>query len=54
MPHYEYFCDACQSAFDVTITLHEHEEETMHCPLCGSENVHQLVSTFNAVTSKKS
>jgi putative FmdB family regulatory protein len=37
VPHYEYACDACQSSFDVTITLHEHEKEVMRCPQCGSE-----------------
>jgi putative FmdB family regulatory protein len=54
MPHYEFFCNACETTFDVTLTLREHEEEPMRCPQCGSEKVHQLVSAFSAVTSKKS
>jgi putative FmdB family regulatory protein len=54
MPHYEYYCDACETTFNATLTLREHEEERLRCPQCGSEKVRQLVSTFNAVTSKKS
>ncbi len=53
MPHYEYFCEACQKSFDLTITLKEHEEK-IKCPKCGSEKVEQLVSAFTCVTSKKS
>ena len=53
MPHYEYFCESCQKSFELALTLREHEEK-IQCPKCGSENVNQLVSTFTAVTSKKS
>lgn len=54
MPHYEYFCDACKTTFDVTRTVREHDQEPLRCPKCGSEKVNQLVSSFTAVTSKKS
>ena len=54
MPHYEYFCEDCQTTFDVTLTLREHDNEPMRCPQCGSEKVQQAVSTFTAVTSRKS
>jgi hypothetical protein len=30
------------------------EKASIHCPHCGSTRVHQLVSSFSAVTSKKS
>ncbi|HEY3927702.1 MAG TPA: zinc ribbon domain-containing protein [Candidatus Koribacter sp.] len=53
MPHYEYHCDACDKSFELTLTLHEHEEK-IKCPKCGSKKVQQLVSAFTAVTSKKS
>ena len=53
MPHYEYFCDACQKGFDLVLTLREHDQ-AVECPYCKSKDVHQLVSSFSAVTSKKS
>jgi putative FmdB family regulatory protein len=54
MPHYEYHCEKCETSFEMTLTLREHEQEPIKCPKCGSEEVHQLVSAFTAVTSKKS
>jgi|NGEPerStandDraft_6_1074524.scaffolds.fasta_scaffold06029_3 putative FmdB family regulatory protein len=50
MPVYEYFCVSCQKGFELALTLHEHDEEKIKCPKCGS----QMVSAFTAVTSKKS
>lgn len=54
MPHYEYFCEACDQSFEVVLTLREHDHDPVRCPKCGTENVRQLISTFTAVTSKKS
>ena len=54
MPVYEYFCVSCQKGFELALTLHEHDEEKIKCPKCGSQMVHQMVSAFTAVTSKKS
>ena len=54
MPVYDYYCEACQKEFETALTLHEHDEEKIKCPLCGSKNVHQLATAFTAVTSKKS
>lgn len=54
MPHYEYFCEDCKNAFELTLTLHEHEQEAVKCPKCGSQHVQQAYSAFTAVTSKKS
>ncbi len=53
MPRYEYHCEACDKSFELALTFREHDGK-IKCPKCGSKNVHQLVSTFTAVTSKKS
>lgn len=54
MPVYEYFCESCQNEFTSVLTVNQHEHETVPCPKCGSSQVHQMVSAFFAVTSKKS
>jgi putative FmdB family regulatory protein len=54
MPIYEYFCEACQKEFEKILSLHEHDEVKIVCPNCGTNNVHQVMTPFFAVTSKKS
>jgi putative FmdB family regulatory protein len=54
MPHYEFFCHACQKTFSKTLALVDYVEGEMRCPHCGSKNVEQRWSTFTAITSKKS
>jgi len=54
MPHYEFFCNACQKAFSKILTITEHDEEKITCPHCRSKNVEQRWSAFSAVTSRKS
>jgi putative FmdB family regulatory protein len=54
MPMYEYFCESCQKEFTSLQTLDEHDHEAVRCPQCGGDKVHQMVSSFFAVTSKKS
>jgi len=54
MPHYEYFCNACQKTFTMTLTMSEHDTGKTACPQCGSKDVEQRWSTFSAVTSRKS
>jgi len=53
MPHYEFFCNACQKAFSKILTITEHDEEKITRPH-GSKNVEQRWSPFSAVTSRKS
>jgi putative FmdB family regulatory protein len=53
MPHYEFFCNACQKTFSKILTISEHEKE-IACPHCGSKSIEQRWSAFSAVTSKKS
>lgn len=54
MPQYEFLCTACKKPFSTTLTLTEYEKGKIACPKCGSRKINQRVSTFFAVTSKKS
>ena len=54
MPHYEYFCKACNKTFSKTLSIAEHDVAKATCPHCGSPQVEQCWSAFSAVTSKKS
>ncbi len=54
MPKYEFVCTACKKSFVTTLPLSEYERGKITCPKCGSRKVNQRVSTFYAVTSKKS
>jgi putative FmdB family regulatory protein len=54
MRTYEFFCHGCAKPFSKTLTLKEYEEGTVVCPDCGSDDVEQRLSSFYAVTSKKS
>ena len=54
MPTYEFFCHACVKPFSKTLTLKEYEEGTVVCPDCGGDDVERRLSSFYAVTSKKS
>ncbi len=54
MPHYEFFCHACNKTFSKILALVDYEEGEVLCPQCGSKNVEQRWSAFSAITSKKS
>ncbi len=54
MPRYEYLCLDCKKPFEKILTVHEHEDEKIACPKCGSKNVEQQAAAFFAVTSRKS
>ena len=54
MPHYDFFCHACQRTFSKILTIAEHGKEKIKCPHCGSHKVEQRWAEFYAVTSKKS
>src|SRR5438094_10593393 len=53
MPHYDFFCHACQKTFSKILTIAEHGKEKIKCPHCGSNKVEQRWAEFYAVTSKK-
>ncbi len=54
MPVYEYLCPECHTAFEVILTLKEHERQEVICPKCGCKKVEQEAAEFFAVTSHKS
>ncbi len=54
MPQYEFTCKGCGKPFSKTLTLSEYEKGKLTCPKCGSRRIEQQVSSFFAVTSKKS
>jgi putative FmdB family regulatory protein len=54
MPQYEFLCKDCKKAFTKFLTIAAYDKETIVCPECGSRNVEQQLSSFYAVTSKKS
>jgi putative FmdB family regulatory protein len=54
MPHYEYFCQACNKKFSLILIVAEHDKDKIKCPKCGSSNVEQQWAAFYATTSKKS
>jgi putative FmdB family regulatory protein len=54
MPRYDFVCKGCKKPFSRTLTLSEYEKGKLICPKCGSRRVEQQVSSFYAITSKKS
>jgi putative FmdB family regulatory protein len=54
MPQYEYYCQDCKKAFEVVLTLEEHDKSKIKCPNCQGKNTQQEAAAFFAVTSKKS
>jgi putative FmdB family regulatory protein len=54
MPTYEYQCQECRKEFSLIMSIGEHGKKKPACPKCDSKKVQQQVSTFQAVTSKKS
>ena len=54
MPNYEYRCQACDRGFMMTMRVNEHDTAEVRCPHCKGTDVHQVFSSFVAMTSKKS
>jgi putative FmdB family regulatory protein len=54
MPIYEFICEKCRKAFTLAITISEYEKKAFRCPKCKSTRVKQQISSFQAITSKKS
>ena len=54
MSQYAFHCQDCDKEFTQHHHLADIDKAEIKCPHCGSKNVHQLVSAFSAVTSKKS
>jgi putative FmdB family regulatory protein len=54
MPLYEFFCDKCRKEVSMTLSISEREKGDATCPECGGRELHPLVGTFFAKTSRKS
>lgn len=54
MPVYEFICNACHHAFSHILKISEYEKEKFTCPKCKSRNVKRKISSFQAITTKKS
>jgi putative FmdB family regulatory protein len=54
MSQYVYHCQDCNVEFTQHLHISDLEKTAVKCPHCGSKRVGQLVSSFSAVTSKKS
>jgi putative FmdB family regulatory protein len=54
MPEYSYTCEACGKDFSVTLGIKEHDTAKVVCPGCSSPKVRQKITTFSAITKKKS
>src|SRR5205823_13640686 len=54
MPSYEYYCRHCDRTFTVHMSLKDHETEEVRCVHCQGTQVEQVLTSFVAVTSKKS
>jgi putative FmdB family regulatory protein len=54
MSQYAFHCEDCNKEFTQQHHISDVDKAEIKCPNCGGKNVHQLVSAFSAVTSKKS
>jgi putative FmdB family regulatory protein len=54
MPTYEFKCEKCKKPFTLIISISEYEKKKIRCPKCKSTRVKQQITSFQAVTSKKS
>ncbi len=54
MPTYEYHCRDCDRTFTVYMSIKDHEAEEMRCAHCHGTQIEQVLTSFVAVTSKKS
>ncbi len=54
MPTYEFRCEKCKKRFELMMTISEYEKKKIRCPKCKSTRVKQQITSFQAITSKKS
>jgi putative FmdB family regulatory protein len=54
MPTYEFVCKKCKKKFSLIMSISEYEKKKAKCPKCKSTDVKQQITSFQAVTSKKS
>jgi len=54
VPTYEFMCEKCNKTFSLMLTIAEFEKKKVRCPKCKSSRVKQQITSFQAITSKKS
>jgi putative FmdB family regulatory protein len=54
MPIYEYLCQKCDHTFSIVMTISEYETKKIVCLECKSKEVKRQISSFQAITTKKS
>jgi putative FmdB family regulatory protein len=54
MSQYVFHCQDCDKEFTQQHHISDIDRAEITCPHCGSKRVGQLVSSFSAVTAKKS
>ncbi len=54
MSEYVFFCEDCKKEFTRSLHMTDWEKGPEACPYCKGEHVHQVVTAFSAVTSRKS
>jgi putative FmdB family regulatory protein len=54
MSEYRFHCEDCDKEFTKSLHMSERDQDSVVCPHCGSKRVQQLVTSFSAVTAKKS
>ena len=54
MPNYDYRCSECNKKFTLTLSIADHDARKAKCPKCGGKKLEQLITAFQAKTSRKS
>ncbi len=54
MPRYEFMCQKCKRAFELTMTIAEREKAKARCPNCKGTKVLPLLGPIMVQTSNKS
>jgi putative FmdB family regulatory protein len=54
MSQYVFHCRDCDKEFTQSLHISDREKAEVTCPHCGGKRAEQLVTSFSAVTSKKS
>jgi putative FmdB family regulatory protein len=54
MPTYDYRCPKCKKKFSLILSIKDHDAGKAKCPKCQGKKVEQLITLFQAKTSRKS
>lgn len=54
MPVYEFQCNLCRKVFTMFMKMAELGKKAVACPHCEKDDTRQVLSSFTAVTARKS